>query len=64
MLNDKNDGSRNNRDCGKMNRNLVDRDEERVIVNGVQSPWVALINDAPQGSVLGPLLFLTCKRYR
>ena len=36
---------------------LNDR-HQRVVLNGVQSNWVKLNADVPQGSVLGPLLFL------
>jgi len=36
---------------------LSDR-KQRVILNGIESPWESIISGVPQGSVLGPLLFL------
>jgi len=36
---------------------LKDR-EQRVVLNGIMSAWIYVVNGVPQESILGPLLFL------
>ena len=38
-------------------KRLIDR-RQRVVVDGEVSNWKSILNGVPQGSILGPILFL------
>ena len=42
----------------KLLKNYLSNREQRVVLNGMSSNWGAINDGVPQGSVLGPLLFL------
>ena len=39
-------------------KNWLNDREQRVIINGKHSDWCSVLSGIPQGSVLGPILFV------
>ena len=39
---------------------FLENGQQCVVVNSERSDFVAVLSDVPQGSVIGPVLFLTC----